>query len=103
MHKIIFCSRKKIYMCLPYLKFSDSLPETDFYFFYLALGVPFDVLPFWYCWILPYIVLKELCIIILELLPLFKKEYHTYKQANGLGTVFHNTISCFFASMYSFV
>ena len=26
---------KKIYVCLPYLKFSDSLPETN-YFFHLA-------------------------------------------------------------------
>ena len=40
MHKIIF-SRKK-YVCLPYLKFSDPLPETHF-FFYLALW------EFWKC------------------------------------------------------
>ena len=39
MHIIIFFSRKKnikINMCLPYLKFSHPLPETDLYF-YLAL------------------------------------------------------------------
>ena len=33
MHKIIFFARKK--MCLPYLVFSDLLPET--HIFYLAL------------------------------------------------------------------
>ena len=35
MHNIIF-SRKKKYVCLPKLKFSDPLPETHL-FFYLAL------------------------------------------------------------------
>ena len=39
MYKIIFFSRKnknkKIYVCLPYLKFSDPLPEKQL-FFYLA-------------------------------------------------------------------
>ena len=36
MHKnIIFFSEKK-YVCIPYLKFSDLLPETPL-FFYLAL------------------------------------------------------------------
>ena len=42
MNKIIFFSRKKKYfkkyVCLPYLKFSDPLPESHL-FFYLALGV----------------------------------------------------------------
>ena len=40
MHKVIFFFQKKIiktkYVCLPYLKFSDLLPETHL-FFYLAL------------------------------------------------------------------
>ena len=39
MHKIIFLSEKKLFkkkkMCLPYLKFSDPLPETHL-FLYLA-------------------------------------------------------------------
>ena len=39
MHKIIFFSKKK-YVCLPYLKFSDLLPETHL-LFYLALAEQF--------------------------------------------------------------
>ena len=35
MHKIIFFSRKKKYVCQPYLKFSDPLPKTQI-LFYLA-------------------------------------------------------------------
>ena len=38
MHKIYFFFQKKIYVCLPYLNFSDILPETHL-FFYLALPV----------------------------------------------------------------
>ena len=42
MHKIIyFFPENKIikkYVCLPYLKFSDSVPEKHLFFFYLALG-----------------------------------------------------------------
>ena len=37
MHKIIFFPRKKKYVCLPFLKSSDPLPETHLYFFYLTL------------------------------------------------------------------
>ena len=33
---IFFPKKKKRYVCLPYLKFSDLLPETDL-FFHLAL------------------------------------------------------------------
>ena len=49
MHKIIFLTskknKKKKYVCLPYLKCSDSLPENT-YFFYLALsfGKPQSIL-----------------------------------------------------------
>ena len=35
MHKVIFFQKKKLnkkYVCLPYLKFSDLLPETHLYF-----------------------------------------------------------------------
>ena len=35
MHKLYFFSRKKKYVCLPYLKFLDPLSETHF-FIYLA-------------------------------------------------------------------
>ena len=31
MHKLLFFSRKK-YVCSPYLKFSDLLPETHLFF-----------------------------------------------------------------------
>ena len=33
MHKIIFYPEKK-YVCLPYLKFLDPLPETHFFFLF---------------------------------------------------------------------
>ena len=49
MHKMIFFLENKNdlkkYVCLPYLKFSDPLPETHF-FFYLAFGlipIPTDI------------------------------------------------------------
>ena len=38
MHKIIFFLKKKIikkkYLCLPYLKFSDPLPDTHLFFLF---------------------------------------------------------------------
>ena len=37
MHKIIYFFPEKKYVCLPYLKFSDPLPET-YLFFYFALS-----------------------------------------------------------------
>ena len=48
MHKIIFFSREKKQkknVCLPYLKFSDPLPETHL-FFYLAIAA--------LCWFNPF-------------------------------------------------
>ena len=40
MHKIIFFQKKKIirkkYVCLPYLKFSDLLPETHLIIFFIG-------------------------------------------------------------------
>ena len=38
MHKIIFF-QKKIYVCQPYLKFSDPLPETLIYLFGLTVSL----------------------------------------------------------------
>ena len=41
MHKIIFFQKKKIikkYVCLPYLKFSDPLPETHLFFIWPYIG-----------------------------------------------------------------
>ena len=45
MHKIIFPEKiKKKYVCLPYLKFSDLLPETHLYFLF---GLMVKVLEKW--------------------------------------------------------
>ena len=36
MHKIIFLSRKKIYVCLPYLKFSKPVTQNTLIFYSAA-------------------------------------------------------------------
>ena len=51
MRKIIYIFPEKKYVCLLYLKFSDQLPKTHLFFFYLALVYLFGILGVLKCYV----------------------------------------------------